>query len=49
MCKSFIKVGLFTIALAAGSAFAQGTVDSSPPDSQAAAGSQSSSSEIPRG
>jgi hypothetical protein len=34
MCKSFLKVGLFSMALAATSAFAEGTVDPNHPDSR---------------
>ena len=34
MCKSFLKVGLFTMALAAGGAFAEGTIDPNHPDSR---------------
>ena len=34
MCKSFLKVGLFTMALAATGAFAEGTVDPNHPDSR---------------
>jgi hypothetical protein len=34
MCKSFLKVGLFTMALAATGAYAEGTVDPNHPDSR---------------
>jgi hypothetical protein len=34
MSKSFIKAGLFTMALAATGAFAEGTVDPNQPDSR---------------
>ena len=34
MCKSFLKVGLFTMALAATGAFAEGTVDPNHPDAR---------------
>ena len=34
MCKSFLKAGLFTMALAATGAFAEGTVDPNHPDSR---------------
>jgi hypothetical protein len=34
MCKSFLKVGLFTMALATTGAFAEGTVDPNHPDSR---------------
>jgi hypothetical protein len=34
MCKSFLKVGLFTMALAATGAFAEGTVDPNHADSR---------------
>jgi hypothetical protein len=34
MCKSFLKLGLFTMALAATGAFAEGTIDPNHPDSR---------------
>lgn len=40
MCKTFIKAGVFAMALVATSAFAEGTVDPNHPDSRFQSSSQ---------